>query len=144
MTDKINGRTPEEIKLGLECCADYGNCSTEGCPYEPIKDCGHDLYSDALAYIQQLERERDELLQKNQQLERERDAAVEDMKAATLCGCHVCKHYYRPNPEVRKYACRIHGSFEEHDFIADDGSIFCGAFEWRGVQEVNENGKESS
>ena len=54
MSIKINGRTPEEIKKGLECCAEYGNCS-EGCPYNPIKDCGHDLYSDALAYIQQLE-----------------------------------------------------------------------------------------
>ena len=48
-------KTPDEIKKGLECCADYGNCSAQGCPYNLIKDCGHDLYSDALAYIQQLE-----------------------------------------------------------------------------------------
>lgn len=51
-------KTPEEIKKGLECCAEYGDCSA-GCPYNPIKDCGNDLYSDAIAYIQQLERERD-------------------------------------------------------------------------------------
>lgn len=24
-------KTPEEIKKGLECCAEYGNCS-QGCP----------------------------------------------------------------------------------------------------------------
>ena len=63
MNTTINGRTSDEIKEGLECCAEYGNCS-KGCPYNPIKDCGHDLYSDALTYIQQLERERDELKNK--------------------------------------------------------------------------------
>lgn len=47
-------KAPNEIKMGLECCAEYGNCSN-GCPYNPIKDCGAALYSDALAYIQQLE-----------------------------------------------------------------------------------------
>ena len=50
-------KTPEDIKKGLECCAEDGNCSA-GCPYNPIRDCGNALYSDALAYIQQLERER--------------------------------------------------------------------------------------
>lgn len=54
MKEKINNRTPEEIKKGLECCAEDGNCS-KGCPYNPIRDCGNDLYSDALAYIQRLE-----------------------------------------------------------------------------------------
>lgn len=79
MTTTINGRTPEEIKKGLECCAEYGNCS-EGCPYNLIKDCGHDLYSDALALIQQLERER--------------DAAVEDLRKIAKIQplCTMCKH----------------------------------------------------
>lgn len=57
--NKINGRTPEEIKKGL------GHCSEDGC-----KGCNYDddcnmadgfsvLAFDALALIQQLERERD-------------------------------------------------------------------------------------
>ena len=122
-------KTPDEIKKGLEMCGVYGECSK--CPY--IQQCdehianGGDyrpadvILTDALALIQQVERER--------------DAAVKDMRNAALCGCHVCKHYYKPDPNVRKYACKIHGSFDEHDFIADDGSIWCGAMEWRGVQK---------
>ena len=74
--NKINGRTPEEIKRCLEECIE-GTCSE--CPYE--KECdehiamGGDMIpanvvlTDILAYIQQLEREQSELLQKNQQLE---------------------------------------------------------------------------
>lgn len=48
-------KTPEEIKLGLECCAGAGGC--ENCPYFNNNDakCGYRKNSDALAYIQQLE-----------------------------------------------------------------------------------------
>lgn len=61
-------KTPEEIKKGLEACA-YGNCA--GCPYQVMVDmpfgdemgCNDDLLPDTLAYIQQLERDRAELLQ---------------------------------------------------------------------------------
>ena len=143
MTTTINGRTPEEIKRGLECY----NCKT--CPYKK-DNCGN-VDRDALALIQQLERERDEarndldtlnyaiteLHSAYEAMKRERNAAVEDMKDATLCGCHVCGHYYQPDPAVREFACRKFGSFKEHDFISDDGSIFCGAFIWRGPQEAN-------
>lgn len=72
MTDKINGRTPEEIKKGLEYCSgmhDHSYCRE--CPYSE-DDCD-EMTRDALAYIQQLEAERD-------QYKRERDAAVEDIK----------------------------------------------------------------
>lgn len=66
MTDTINGKTPEEIKRGLECCKPvwvdnhWKTCDTK-CPY--IDDvggfCRAQLMADALALIQQLERERD-------------------------------------------------------------------------------------
>ena len=118
-------KTPDEIKKGLWCCSSEDESADCGsCPYNRGIDCSgriSELCADALALFQQLERER--------------DAAVKDMRNAALCGCHVCKHYYRPDPNVRKYACKIHGSFEEHDFIADDGSIWCGAMQWRGVQK---------
>lgn len=51
-------KTPEEIKKGLECCAN-GNLACEGrCVYEDdccFPDCKEELQLDALAYIKQLE-----------------------------------------------------------------------------------------
>lgn len=164
MTTKINGRTPEEIKLGLVHCLtarEYRNCLV--CPYGTSKKrgmlpCDCEVRQDILALIdqlqedkKQLERERDEarndldtinyanteLHSAYEAMKRERDAAVEDIKKAAFCGCHVCEHYYRPDPNVRKYACRKFGDFDKVDFIADDGSIYCGAMNWRGPQEVN-------
>ena len=46
-------KTPEEIKMGLAC--DTPHC--EGCPYDGIIECGVAVQEDALAYINQLERE---------------------------------------------------------------------------------------
>ena len=60
MTTKINGRTPEEIKTGIRCVAwDDVDCSE--CVYKlpEFEDCVQSAAVDALAYIQQLERERD-------------------------------------------------------------------------------------
>lgn len=63
MDNTINGRTPEEIKRGLECCNAFNACLR--CPYEKIVDTEHGWgcvvirNADTLAYIQQLERERD-------------------------------------------------------------------------------------
>jgi hypothetical protein len=98
MTDKINGRTPEEIKKGLECCKPvwvdnhWKTCDTK-CPY--IEDvggfCREQLMVEALALIQQLERERDEarndldtlnyanteLHSAYEAMKRERDAAID-------------------------------------------------------------------
>ena len=100
-------KTPEEIKEGLECCAEYGNCS-KGCPYNPIKDCGHDLYSDALTYIQQLERER--------------DAAVKDIPRI----CEFCKR------NSTKYLAD--GMIDDVCLTCLNGVHF--NWQWRGVQEV--------
>ena len=77
MNNTINGKTPDEIKKGLECCLKLKtNCSL--CPYAPNVDgdCMNGLVPDALAYIQQLERER--------------DAAVGLVKELGTCNC--CKH----------------------------------------------------
>lgn len=62
MNNTINGRTPEEIKRGLECCKPvwvdnhWKTCDTK-CPY--IDDvggfCRAQLMADALALVQQLE-----------------------------------------------------------------------------------------
>lgn len=45
-------KTPDEIKKGLECCAEITGCAK--CPYRGEK-CALTVSSDTLAYIQQLE-----------------------------------------------------------------------------------------
>ena len=47
-------RSPEEIRKGLECCGNSGEC--KGCPYYGGYElCMGTLAEDALTYIQQLE-----------------------------------------------------------------------------------------
>ena len=104
-------KTPDEIKKGLECCAaSYADCHKE-CPYK--LDCdGSQILKDALALIQQLEADKQQLegllAHMNQlrdaaagralkmeervhQLEAERDAAVDGLKSN--CTCPECKYF---------------------------------------------------
>lgn len=107
MNNTINGRTPEEIKRGLECCKPvwvdnhWKTCDTK-CPY--IDDvggfCRAQLMADALALIQQLERER--------------DAAVSDLENNKRC--ETCINY---TPGYFCLGCRQGSNWQ-----------------WRGVQEV--------
>lgn len=97
-------KTPEEIKKGLEYCGNGNNCSY-ACPYR--EDClfgdSRALEHEALAYIQQLVRER--------------DAAVEELKQSIQC-CRFCKHD-RPNngcakePKLDRSCFEWHGVREE-------------------------------
>jgi len=118
----INGRTPEEIKRGLEHC-----CKCEGCfecRYYDLcmnADEGMPILDDVRSLIQQLERERDELLQKNQQLERERDAAVEILHDFKMCaGCN-----HKGCADCRWFDDMTMKNKDLHD-----------NWQWRGVQEV--------
>lgn len=56
-------KTPEEIKKGLECCHNEVACECEDCPYSmeggETLNCDFLLGEDALAYIRQIEAERD-------------------------------------------------------------------------------------
>lgn len=127
MKDKINGRTPEEIKNGLSTCTQSGDCPN--CPYET--DCkehaesgdnlwlGEPAMADALAYIQQLERER--------------DAAVEQLKAVDVNSYFECAHCKREelcNSPV--WLCNDCDNEECPCHTCTDGSNW----QWRGVQEV--------
>lgn len=57
-------KTPDEIKKGLECCADLQGYDADclNCPYNGEQWCGDKSKADALTYIRQLERERDSAL----------------------------------------------------------------------------------
>ena len=68
-------KSPDEIKKGIAHCGSAISCY--GCPYWDGDDCNGRMEKDAVAYIQQLEAER--------------DAAVADMKNSRDCQC--CKHY---------------------------------------------------
>lgn len=92
MSDKINGRTPEEIKRGLECCSVDG-LSCSNCSYCVSCDADiHALERDALAYIQQLERERDAAVAETESLRAEIDAINEDY----LSGIHTVRESAQP------------------------------------------------
>ena len=106
MATTINGRTPEEIKRGLECCSVDG-LSCSNCSYCVSCDADiHALERDALAYIQQLERER--------------DAAVEILRDFKMCagcdhkGCADCRWF----DDVTMKNKDLHDNWQ-----------------WRGVQE---------
>lgn len=142
-------KMPDKIKKGLECCNTYNDC--QNCPYDDKVDkgwgCCIQRNADALAYIQQLEEE----LATTKDMEsglsimltsaqsaaemykRERDAAVADMERMQGLICQCCKEYYQPDPNIRKWTCRVYG--DDWATISEDGVLCCGKFKWRGLQE---------
>ena len=114
MNNTINGRTPDEIKKGLNHCSEDG---CKQCPYKydcDMADGFSVLAGDALAYIHQLERER--------------DAAVKDLKMMCVNGntCAFCKNN-RGCAEIQKHL----------DSVAS-------CWQWRGVQEEVKNNAQKS
>ena len=117
-------KTPEEIKRGLEHCNGSSAKCGDGCPYCVTPDddpCWATMEADALAYIRELEAER--------------DAAIADMEKMQGNICQACKYYYQPDPTVRKWSCRVLGEYWADIFEHDGGLLMCGTFEWRGVQD---------
>jgi hypothetical protein len=123
MDNTINGRTPEEIKKGLECCKPvrvdnhWKTCDTK-CPY--IEDvggfCRAKLMADTLALIQQLERER--------------DAAIILLRGE----CRACLHNEDDEPCRTKEVCQCCVYNEDAWGMDLDYN-----WQWRGVQKVESN-----
>ncbi len=133
-------KTPEEIKKGLEC-AENAHCPDKSCAYYKSHiPCSVQVQKDALALIQQLERDKSwasenydlireenkrleaqnaELVRKSEQLERERNAAIHDINKAQ--DCRTCKHINVQPPEQPCRSCGLRGK----------------DFEWRGPCEEN-------
>ena len=85
-------KTQDEIKKGIECCSECSECKK--CPYHEIKDsCVEKLFCDVHAYIQQLERERDE--------------AVEDLETMgeARAYCDTCLHNNTNHKEEPCISC---------------------------------------
>ena len=121
MTTTINGRRPEEIKKGPECCINWGTGCAE-CPYDnlPPDECIAVMKSDNLEYIQQLEFERDEarndldalsyanteLHSAYEAMKRERDALIMETKGfCSSCAfrerCHTRPNMFSNSPPHR-------------------------------------------
>jgi hypothetical protein len=139
-------RSADEIKKGLECCSVgiYENICTD-CPYSSLAmaECPSKLKTDALALIQQLEADKQQLegmlTHMNQlrdaaagralkmeervhQLEAERDAAVEEMHGH----CSSCKDYDKDPKEEPCVSCYSgYGNMDN--------------WQWRGVQKEDGN-----
>lgn len=127
-------KTPEEIKRGLKAC--YSSVDCTDCPYigEDLAgvDCCDLVKVHAKAYIQQLEQDNAQKDERIRMLERERDQALHDMRNIYGSICLVCKNFYRPDKTVLKFACKEFGELRNHG-----STVFCGKFEWRGVEEEN-------
>ena len=127
-------RTPDEIKKGLDWCK-AGHMSCNDCPYYENLACREDLKFDALALIQQLHAELEDMTTRykiaddcakkkgemNEKLyaelsavKAERDAAIRDMMAAA--------------DYIGEEFCLICGR------TAEDCKYPCN-FKWRGVQK---------
>lgn len=94
-------KMPDEIKKGLECCKNYQSCTEYGepkCPYNDIRECVDTLLDDALAYIRQIEAERDNY----------RD------ELTTELGCNTCKHFDNDAGAVSGYCeyCNMWSDWE--------------------------------
>ena len=113
---------PDEIKRGLEMCAETCFVCPAECPYM-MTECsqGDKVMADALAYIQQLEQDNAQKDERIRQLEREREAMLRDMKAWPACD--ACKH--------RNLLCTQKPCSECRE--AGNGKTVM--WEWRGVEE---------
>jgi len=121
MSERINGKTHDEIKKGLRHCSEDG---CKGCPYEDdchLSDGGSELARDVLILIQREAREKAALL--------------EDLKQADMIGCEHCAN----NKPVESSACedaecdceRCKSECKCKDCIDNSN------WEWRGVQEAS-------
>ena len=124
---KVGGKTPDEIKRGLESrtCHDddmFVDCSH--CPYYlTCTHCDIEMHKNALAYIQQLET-------RLAQAERERDAAVGDLSDS-------CKFCNFAKQGLEKLPCdKCFQRVGKHPW----SPMVRTRFEWRGV--CDENTKE--
>lgn len=105
-------KTPDEIKRGLEYCGHAIGCFD--CIYFDGNECEETLEDDALAYIQQLERERDALLE----------------IVRNEADCKVCKHLKEECDGDCSF-CEIEGPCACARCTTKDSH-----WEWAGIKEV--------
>ena len=140
---KRNMKTPEEIKEALEICDNNSECK-DLCPYwrgmPSMVNCRERLTRDTKAYIEQLEKARDELAEQLdmarvdlEQIKRGLEALLEDLRAADYYECSHCRHYIHDMSKCTPCDCNCAECTEAcvcKECKEND------RWEWRGPQEV--------
>ena len=114
MNNTINGRTPDEIKKGLNHCSEDG---CKQCPYKydcDMADGFSVLAGDALAYIHRLEHHISELTENVAQLEVAQPKWISVEERLPERGVYFvrCIHNYTDNDEYEIYKVAIYLSKE--------------------------------
>lgn len=122
MTTTINGRTPEEIKNGLEICIADKSC--RDCPYNN-GNCDMQLERDALSYIQQLEAQQQRWISVGERLPDEK------IDGNTSDGYHTFNELYHHRAVlfsviVKAFPERAWKSRKHHDGTMYDGMFIVG------------------
>ena len=147
-------KSPDEIKKGLDCCADgnivcAGNCVFDDDIKLGYPDCVKLLMTNALALIQRLEADNaqqarcienmtDKLNAANDEmakLQAERDAAVADIRLAftSYVGtCRTCKHGKNQVDCIEPLRC---GNCENEKCKCQSCDSYDSNWQWRGVQK---------
>jgi hypothetical protein len=95
-------KTAEEIKKGLECCKEI--CNSKSCPYWEDSECHISMRNDAIAYIKQLEAERDAAVKCIGKL-----AVI--LKTYPYAATNCCA--YEAYKEIKKYIETVRGVHKE-------------------------------
>lgn len=130
-------KKPEEIKIGLGCMIN-SDIECEAYPYreDNYLFCSTGIVKDAIACIQQLERDKNwasenydliceenkRLEAQNTELKRELDAAIYDLKKAR--DCRSCKHIDAGSSEQPCKSCGIYGrNYEWRGPCKENGGV---------------------
>lgn len=114
-------KTPDEIKSMLNCCA---TSTCDCCPYYDADDydeCTGAMAETALAYIQQLERERDALLNIVRQYGE----------------CEICLHRVTDDTDCEE-ACYMCGECNKEECVCCGCTTTNSHWDWEGIKEGNQ------
>lgn len=118
-------------------CLEWCHRQKENCLDDDAADMIEKLSAElkeARAMVQDAKEHAELFMEELTQVKRERDAAIADMEKMQGCICQACKHHYQPDPNIRKWSCRVLGEYWADICDHDGGLLMCGSFEWRGVQ----------
>ncbi len=112
-------KTPDEIKKGMEHCRDLKPCIDCGYYMRDRKyECLTEMLSDALSYIQQLERERDALLNIVRQYGE----------------CEICLHRVTDDTDCEE-ACYMCGECNKEECVCCGCTTTNSHWDWEGIKE---------
>lgn len=114
-------KTPDEIKYGLECCAD-GKCAwvSSECPYFSNTMCANDMKQDALAYINELEAKQQKWISVEERMpEHGTDVLVLTAPGTLSLGQNcVVAEYIHPRMEKSGVFINFYAGYDDKNILA--------------------------